>query len=141
MFAEASTGCTFWATELLSVPTTPMTFASPASAVAAFLPVSGLASSSLASTCRVQPGMAPDSLACLTARSTELRMPRPRADRSPDRGAMTPIVATLPEAWPPEPEPESPPREPHADRANEAAKIVTPTRTAERLSTGTSCEG
>src|SRR4051794_31075502 len=95
MLAEANTGWSDWDTEELSAPTTPTTSSSPASLVAAFLPTSGLASSSSAASSRVQPGMVLASFACLMARSTELRMPRPRADRSPDSGATTPILATL----------------------------------------------
>jgi hypothetical protein len=35
------------------------------------------------------------SLACFTARSTELRMPAPIADNPPDSGAISPILATF----------------------------------------------
>ncbi len=95
ILAEASTGCTLCATLEFSVPTTPTTSLSDASLVAAFLPTSGLAWSSSAASSSVQPGMALLSFACLMARSTEFLMPRPRAARSPDRGAMTPILAVL----------------------------------------------
>jgi hypothetical protein len=105
MFAVARTGWTLCATLEFSVPTTPTTSSSPASFVAAFLPTSGLASSSSASSSRVQPGIVLASLACLIARSTEFWMPRPMAARSPDRGAMTPILfsaepVVTARAWP-----------------------------------------
>jgi len=60
MPAEPSTGWTLWATDEFRVPTTATTSASEDSLVAAFLPTSGVAWSSATSTCRVQPGMAPD---------------------------------------------------------------------------------
>src|SRR5262245_46686001 len=110
IFAAASTGWTDWDTLEFSVPTTPITSLSAASEVAAFLPTSGLASSSLAETSSFQPGTAPLSLACLTASSTECWMPRPSAERLPDSGAMTPILATL--LLPPPPPPLSSLREP-----------------------------
>ena len=95
MFAAASTGCDRLRHQEFSVPTTPTTSSSPASLVAAFSPTSGVAWSSWASSSSVQPGMVLFSLACLMARSTEFLMPRPSADRSPDSGAITPILATL----------------------------------------------
>jgi hypothetical protein len=91
MCAEASTGATVWAPEEFSGPTTPTTALSEDSAEAAFLPVSGDAWSSCGSIWSVQPGMALAAFACLTARSTEFWMPRPSAERSPERGETTPI--------------------------------------------------
>ena len=67
-------------------------------------------------------------LACFTARSTEFLMPRPRAERSPDRGAMTPILAIF-AVVPPVPVLE--PREPQADKAR-AAAATAPKRRASR---------
>src|SRR5689334_18512354 len=133
MFFGASTGWTCWLTLVFRVPTTPITSGSEASDVAAFLPGSGLASSSLAATSNFQPGTALESLACLTASSTECWMPRPSADRSPDKGAITPILAVLVESEPP-------PlslllREPQAVRANDATISDAPTRTTERCCT------
>ena len=58
IFAVAKTGWVWSATDEFRLPTTPTTASSPASLVAAFLPTSGLASSSTASTSSVQPGMA-----------------------------------------------------------------------------------
>ena len=84
---------TLWATDEFRVPTTPMTWSSDESFVAAFLPTSGVAWSSSAASSSFQPGIALESLACLMARSTEFLMPRPRAERSPESGAMTPILA------------------------------------------------
>ena len=83
------------------------------------------------------PGSVLVSLACLMARSTEFWMPRPRADRSPDSGAMTPILADLGGAAAGAAAagaPESP-REPQADRASAATASGTPIRTMERWCT------
>src|SRR5688500_15157916 len=64
------------------------------------------------------------SLACLMARSTEFLMPAPRADRSPDKGAITPILATL--AAPASPCGACSALLPQADIASDAASRVTP---------------
>ncbi len=122
MFFGASTGWTCWLVLVFRVPTTPITSASEASAVAAFLPTSGLASSSCAETSSFQPGIALESFACFTASSTECWIPRPSADRSPESGAITPILAVL-VVSPEPPPPLSSLREPQAVRANDANSI------------------
>src|ERR1019366_6768921 len=118
-----------WETLEFRLPTTPAMLASLANAVAAFLPTSGTPWSSLDSTCSVQPGMALLAFACATASSTESWMPRPSADRSPDNGAMTPMMAIFLAL-------DVPVgvllREPHADRAIDAITSDAPTRTTER---------
>jgi len=129
ILAVENTGWVLWATLEFRLPTTPATLGSPAKAVAAFLPTSGFPSSSLASSLRVQPGMALLAFACFTARSTEFWMPRPSAERSPENGAVTPMIAVL---LPVEAAVSVASREPHADRARDATSSGTPTLTTER---------
>ena len=71
------------------------------------------------------------SFACLMARSTEFWMPLPSAARSPESGAMTPILATLllPLS---ELVPESLERDPQPVRASDATTSELPIITTER---------
>ena len=120
MPADSNTGWMAWPTEELSGPTTPTTSSSAASLVAALRPASGLAWSSSATNSSVQPSIVPASFACLTARSTELRMPAPKADSPPDSGAMSAILATLASSAAPPPVVLSAPRVPQPARAIDA---------------------
>src|SRR5512135_1151041 len=94
-------GCTCWATEEFNVPTTPTTWGSEASLLATWAPTSGFAVSSSGTNSIVHPLTALLSLACLTARSAPFLRPSPRADRSPDSGAISPILTVLPSPVPP----------------------------------------
>ncbi len=115
MLALSSTGITFWATLELYVPTTPAIAGSSASVLAACWPTCGVAWSSSARSSIFQPGSAFCSFAWRIARSTELRMPSPIADRLPVSGAITPIFTTFcPSAAPPS---DSFARVPHAASA------------------------
>src|SRR3954454_4261999 len=130
MLAAPSTGWTDRDTEEFNVPTTPTTWSSPASLVAAFFPTSGVAWSSWASSSNFQPGTAFWSFACLTARSTEFLIPSPRADRSPESGAITPILATLVEVPLLLPPDEVLLRVPQAEKASVAASSGPPAATS-----------
>src|SRR6476469_9268050 len=121
MLAEAKIGWVCWLTLEVRSPTTPRTWSSAASLVAAFLPTSALASSSTEETSSFQPGTGWVSLACLTPTWPGGWLPLPSADRAPVSGAMTPILAVFvaPPVLPPPVVPESP-REPQAVRASAA---------------------
>ena len=133
-WAASNTFCMDWATEEFSGPTTPRTLLSATSLVAFCWPEEGCAWSSRAWILKVTPGTSLFLLACLTARSTEFFMPRPRAESSPVNGASKPMVTTV------EPSPEASlalpvSREPHAVSESAPAASAAVTAMRERLRT------
>ncbi len=91
--AALSVGRATMATVELNGPTTPITVSSAASAPAARAPPSGRDRSSWTLTRIFQPGIAPSAFASSTASRTALRTAPPTDARSPDTGAISPIVA------------------------------------------------
>lgn len=116
--ASARTFCMDSPTEEFRGPTTPRTSLLATSLLAFCCPEDGWAWSSRASSLKVTPSTYFLEFACLTARSAEFLMPRPRAERSPVSGASRPMTTVVVPPSPPLPPPLLSSRDPQAVRVS-----------------------